>query len=247
MVLRQHKGQVIESIVTEGALLRALAQAHMPVPEPLLLPTEEMPSLVLSFVEGTTEVEPSALTSSLMQMADFLVCLHSMPLESLGLPALPTLMDPVLAMEPYLSTLEEVFPVRAWLDSKPVRPALVNAVLLHGDFWPGNVLWQDGQLVAVIDWEDAALGDPLLDLAVSRQELLWKHGEAAMESFTAHYFQGQGEVFDLVRLAWWELLAGARALEWMSSWGLEAGQEAHMREVTKGWLMRAAGLVGVRQ
>ena len=26
-------------------------------------------------------------------------------------------------------------------------------MLLHGYLWPGNLLWQDGRLVAVVDWE----------------------------------------------------------------------------------------------
>jgi len=33
-------------------------------------------------------------------------------------------------------------------------------VLVHGDFWPGNILWQQNQLAGVIDWEDAMLGEP---------------------------------------------------------------------------------------
>jgi aminoglycoside phosphotransferase (APT) family kinase protein len=37
--------------------------------------------------------------------------------------------------------------------------------VLHGDYWPGNVLWRDGRLVGVIGWEEAAFGDPLADLA----------------------------------------------------------------------------------
>jgi aminoglycoside phosphotransferase (APT) family kinase protein len=43
----------------------------------------------------------------------------------------------------------------------PARFALLS--LLHGDYWPDNTLWRDGRLVCVIDWEDAALGDPLAD------------------------------------------------------------------------------------
>ncbi len=35
-----------------------------------------------------------------------------------------------------------------------------------------GMLWKDGQLVAVIDWEDAPLGDPLADVANSRLESL---------------------------------------------------------------------------
>jgi hypothetical protein len=33
--------------------------------------------------------------------------------------------------------------------------------LLRGDCWPGNLLWQHDQLVAIIDWEDAATREPL--------------------------------------------------------------------------------------
>jgi aminoglycoside phosphotransferase (APT) family kinase protein len=39
-------------------------------------------------------------------------------------------------------------------------------VLSHGDLWPSHVLWNDRlrRPVAVIDWEDARLGDPAFDL-----------------------------------------------------------------------------------
>lgn len=58
---------------------------------------------------------------------------------------------------------------------------------LHGDYWPGNVLWRAGRLAAIIDWEDAALGDPLADLANCQFELLWAWGRGAMQQFTAEY------------------------------------------------------------
>ena len=69
--------------------------------------------------------------------------------------------------------LEEVWPL-----SQQNR-----SVLLHGDFWPGNILWRDGQIVGVIDWEDAAFGDPLADIANTRLELLWAFGVEAMRQF----------------------------------------------------------------
>ena len=39
------------------------------------------------------------------------------------------------------------------------------AVLVHGDAGPGNFLFEDGRLTALIDWELAHLGDPMEDLA----------------------------------------------------------------------------------
>jgi aminoglycoside phosphotransferase (APT) family kinase protein/8-oxo-dGTP pyrophosphatase MutT (NUDIX family) len=37
--------------------------------------------------------------------------------------------------------------------------------LVHGDLGPTHLLSQDGELTAVIDWTDARMGDPALDLA----------------------------------------------------------------------------------
>jgi aminoglycoside phosphotransferase (APT) family kinase protein len=42
----------------------------------------------------------------------------------------------------------------------PFEPALV-----HGDFHYANLLFDEGQVVAVLDWELAGLGTPLVDLA----------------------------------------------------------------------------------
>jgi aminoglycoside phosphotransferase (APT) family kinase protein len=38
--------------------------------------------------------------------------------------------------------------------------------LLHGDYQPAHVLVVDGTVSAIIDWGDAATGDPLWDVAV---------------------------------------------------------------------------------
>jgi aminoglycoside phosphotransferase (APT) family kinase protein len=44
------------------------------------------------------------------------------------------------------------------------RLRLNPSVLLHGDYWPGNILWRDGTIEAVVDWEEAQFGDPALHL-----------------------------------------------------------------------------------
>ena len=43
-----------------------------------------------------------------------------------------------------------------------VKPA---ATIVHGDWAPNNVVWRDGAIVGVIDWDLARPGDPLDDLA----------------------------------------------------------------------------------
>ncbi|MDP6700652.1 MAG: phosphotransferase [Candidatus Latescibacteria bacterium] len=67
-------------------------------------------------------------------------------------------------------------------------PQTRNApALLHGDFWPGNALWREGELVAMVDWEDAMRGDPLIDLAQTRSEIAWTFGIEALEVFSDCY------------------------------------------------------------
>ena len=66
-----------------------------------------------------------------------------------------------------------------------------SSALLHGDFWLGNLLWRGDQPAAIIDWEDAMLGDPVGDVGKCRLETLWALGEEAMELFTACYFAAQ--------------------------------------------------------
>lgn len=51
--------------------------------------------------------------------------------------------------------------IRATLADSRYRP-----VLIHNDLWPSHILWnrQSHRATAVIDWEDARLGDPAADL-----------------------------------------------------------------------------------
>lgn len=60
--------------------------------------------------------------------------------------------------------IEGVDQVAEWLRSNV--PTTSRTGLVHGDFHFGNILFsrEDGGLTAVIDWELASIGDPLLDL-----------------------------------------------------------------------------------
>jgi aminoglycoside phosphotransferase (APT) family kinase protein len=103
-----------------------------------------------------------------------------------------------------------------------------DAVLLHGDFWPGNTLWRDGELVALIDWEDAAVGDPLVDLANGRLEVLFAFGEDAMDEFTHAYRAAMPEL-DYADLPQWDLYAVRRLVPELPKWGLDPAKEEELR------------------
>lgn len=71
------------------------------------------------------------------------------------------------ALSPHYDTTVrggEVDDIARWLDAH--LPRFSKAGLMHGDFHLGNILvgHHHPQLTAVIDWELATIGDPLLDL-----------------------------------------------------------------------------------
>lgn len=57
---------------------------------------------------------------------------------------------------------------RSWLDSdwRMVEEVESTVCLVHADYKPSNLLIRDGKVVAVLDWEFAHSGSPLLDIAI---------------------------------------------------------------------------------
>jgi aminoglycoside phosphotransferase (APT) family kinase protein len=69
-----------------------------------------------------------------------------------------------LAGWPGAEGLGDVDSVADWLEAK--LPASFTPGILHGDFHLANVMFRadDAELAAIIDWELATIGDPLIDL-----------------------------------------------------------------------------------
>ncbi len=245
IVTRRHgaidKGHNPDIATTEYRVLEAVHAAGLAVPAPLLLdqPGEIFgePCLVTAFVDGSTDVPPGQLTDALRQMASYLARLHAIDIEAAGLPALPRRDDPTANTMRYLPDGPLGQRIRsAHASHGPITPPNRPA-LLHGDFWPGNVMWRNGELAAVLDWEDAAIGDPISDLAGSRNELVWKYGLDARERFTELYLSMTS--IDLANLPFWEISGAAGAMALMGEWGLDPEIEADMRRKSE-WLIDRA-------
>lgn len=245
VVVRQQgtlKSPSADALATEFALVEALRSKGLPVARPRRLDLSgevlARPYYVMDFVEGSTVLEGAALGAGLRQMAEFLARLHCVGPDGGGLPRLPELESPVAGIRRYLAegpAREAVAPVL--LELEPWQPINAAAVL-HGDFWPGNILWRDGRIAAVLDWEDATVGDPLSDLACARVELLCEYGVAAMEAFTDHYREATD--LDWTQLPVWEVYVSSSALATMADWGLAPEVESRRRAVTEDFLLRAA-------
>lgn len=232
-----------QAATTEFELLSALRRVGVPVPEPLMLDSGgdllAGPYLVTEFVDGTTEIPPEQLGSAIEAMAAALMHVHAVPRD--GLPALPSRTDPLPELFDYLQPTADNGPLLARLHVCAGSAYHGDLVLLHGDFWPGNLIWRKGRLAAILDWEDAALGDPLSDVATCCLELLWKYGPAAVSRFTDAY-AGEGAI-DVTRLALWQVYVASAAAQFMGSWGLAPAREAEMRAGAEEFKREAAELL----
>ncbi|MEN8181769.1 MAG: aminoglycoside phosphotransferase family protein [Myxococcota bacterium] len=216
----------------ELAALRLARRAGLPVPEPLWEDRNGLfgePTIVIGFVPDARPVlEPRDPWDFARQLSAFLVRLHGLDVD----PDTAALLPDLPAAFEKLATLDE--PSRS-LAAHPRGRALweracqelrvttfPERVFVHNDFWPGNVLWRDGQLVAVVDFEECGLGDPAQDVAYCSTDLRYLGHHTAADDLIRRYRKETGRT--LATLFFWELVALARPLpdiaRWLPGWQL---------------------------
>lgn len=89
-------------------------------------------------------------------------------------------------------------------------------------------MFANNRIAAVLDWEDAAIGDPTSDVACTCLELRYLYGEAGMDLFRKAY--SRHETIEEDRLSLWLIYVAAAAQNFMGEWNLDPSREAHMRQ-----------------
>lgn len=242
LVLRARRRHGMDASL-EYALLAALHGHRLPVPRPLHLGSGRdgalRPHLLVEYVAGSSDIPEDRLQHCVASMAEVLAQIHSFPLALL--PALPNRVD----ISPSLfSGMNDSDLRQDECDLCCAAAANTRAcpeVLLHGDFWPKNLLWRAGRIAAVIDWEDAATGDPMFDLACALLELRFLYDEAIVQRFCDAY--AASRAIDPLRLALWQVYAAAATQRSMGGWGLEPSREAHMRQTAQRQIRAAAAFL----
>ncbi|MCE7947100.1 MAG: phosphotransferase family protein [Chloroflexi bacterium CFX4] len=213
----------------EYTLLNILYAAGLPVPKPYFADSSgaflPSPYVVLEYINGEAKPGSADVATTLRKMAQTLARIHRVVVPRQTVPFLPHYHDdvawcihhpsPRLAEIPeyerFLATVRAVHPL---LSANP-------ETVLHGDYWVNNLVWLGDDLVGVVDWEDAAYGDPVADLAIARLEMLWALGAEAMQQFTTTY-QAEQPNLNFSYLPYWDLMIILRRLGSISGWGLEA-------------------------
>lgn len=210
----------------EFRLLKTLRAAGLPVPAALYLGEAQAPPfLITSFVQGASRLNADDMPAFCRKLAAELCAIHAVDLREHDLSFLPQVGDLIACGEPPLTAAQST--IHAAM--KRALPSIeFNApALLHGDYWLGNLLWTGHQLEAIIDWEDAMIGDPLADLGKSRLEILWALGVEAMALYSEYYLR-MNPGLDASTLPFWDLW-GASRLRHYASFASDAGRVPQMR------------------
>lgn len=115
------------------------------------------------------------------------------------------------------AALPDVEAICAWLEAN--RPASITPGLIHGDYHLANVMYRPDtpELAAIVDWELASRGDPLLDLgwltatwpdpaeAETRVSVTPWEGFPSMEEMVERYLSATGRTAAEAR--WYTVLA----------------------------------------
>jgi aminoglycoside phosphotransferase (APT) family kinase protein len=208
----------------EFKVLEVLARAAFPAPRPLLVDAEGgpfgTPTVVMTRLPGRPSMAPRDLTGYLRQMAYTLADLHRLPTHELGfLRDQRERVAHVLGSRP---ETDDALQLEIW-DAAVAEWARISQleeqrVLVHGDYWPGNVLWVRDRLVGVVDWEQPRLGDLVKDVATCRGDLWVLFGQTAADEFLHEYERAAGS--RVQNLRFWELFISTEAVRDMPEWAV---------------------------
>jgi aminoglycoside phosphotransferase (APT) family kinase protein len=169
-------------------LLRSYLPLPIPDPQWAAGPSAAFPFGVIGYplLPGQplapAHLTPTTLPRLAADVAAFLRALHRVPLAALANCDLPEpaaraaqwaqMRADTLPVVSALLTEAEYATVARWWDrllADPIMPAY-TPVLHHGDLWYENILVNEeaSAVVGIVDFEDAALGDPAQDLATLR-------------------------------------------------------------------------------
>ena len=195
----------------EWDALEFVARTALPSPTPLLLNTGEWfnaPCIVTDYLLGRPDLKPDDLGRWIASLATALAAIHSTPVQEapawLHRPAIWDRWEPS-GLPPGPRTMAISAAVNA------LRTREWTYAFCHGDFHPGNVLFENGSLIGVVDWTSARVAPLLSDLGRARAALaIWPGGDAP-DLLADAYLVETGR--PLEGLALWDLMSGSITLE----------------------------------
>lgn len=239
-----------DAAARETRALELLQRSNIPAPAPIWIDTEgvfDEQAIVTSFVAGEPDLTPSNPFEWADQLAGTLARIHDIRLDDDDRRLFPPSAgeDERRILEDLEQVLvhplgEDLLRHRLMLDDRRVE---ANYVFSHTDYWPGNTLWKNGELAAVVDWEAPATNERAMDVAYCSIDIRYQGMDKVADRFVTAYEEASGE--SLPNLDYWEAVALCRPLpdigRWAPAWqklGLNVGEE-QLREAHSSLIERS--------
>ncbi len=210
---RTPRRAAVRAALAVEARLMARISARLPlsVPVPAVVPAgDALPWRLRHLLVPGEPVEPGRLDArDGERVGAFLRVLHDLPFDLWGGAGLSERDDLPELLERMRSQVLPLLPAA----QRPVGAALLErcaaptpVVLVHGDLGPAHLLATGCCVTGVIDWTDAALADPALDLAWAlhgtpaafADALAETYGVTAQERARAHDWHRLGPWFEVL-------------------------------------------------
>ncbi len=208
-------------IVWESGLLARVGESGLPVPGIVHVEADEHALghrfALMTFIDGEVyqsldhrfEDDPALKKSVQTRFVEMLARIHQTEDHGLaGFDNGPSSARALVAVCRQRLADTEIMPkplLRHALDVLDrLAPECERLVLIHGDYRLPNLKWWDGEIVGVLDWELARVGDPVSDLAFTQTV---GAGPCAVENELADYYcELTGETIDERRVVYYQTL-----------------------------------------
>jgi len=133
-------------------------------------------TIVTSFIDGRPQLIPHDLVDWSDQLVAAISKVHGTPVTPKVRKLIPSLYTGLERLfsrdEPTEIIAQHPLGRDLWQKTKDIWPSIAKTedYLIHADYWPGNTLWNNDRLVAIVDWEEPRLGEPTWDIAVIVQD-----------------------------------------------------------------------------
>jgi aminoglycoside phosphotransferase (APT) family kinase protein len=192
-----------EDIRVEAASLRYVSSKGLPAPVVLGMRASTDPALLLiERVSGRSDIPLERPTGRLRTLGAF-----AARLSQLDAPAgFPPRTRSIAGVD-FDALRREAEPQPLLQQAEAIVAAGVpegRVGVVHGDLWQGNALWDDDELVAVIDWDCSGVGPAGIDLGSLRMDAALCFGGGAEADVLDGWRGAAGVPSDL---AYWDLTA----------------------------------------
>lgn len=154
------------------------------------------PAVLSERLPGTVDLSPQDRDGWLQQLAEVLARVHDLPADDPRFPPAERWFDAEARAVPRWT--REPAAWQRLIDVARSTPPTAGETFLHRDYHPGNILWQDGRLTAVVDWPNASIGSRSVDLGHCRDNLALLFNVSVAERFLAMYVALTGHEHDVL-------------------------------------------------